>query len=163
MAYTPKEWECGEVVTAEALNHIEQGIANAGEGGGGGSLLIKIASFEDDSGTGYRTITFDKTWQEVYDAFTDGTPCFVAFPNVSSLCDLIAEDLEDPIAYMYPVFYVSRTDSTPSRAGQSYTVKSFVFNSGGSTIRDCTTDLSAGGSADNYFELELQCSQGEDS
>lgn len=27
MAYTPNEWECGEVVTAEKLNTIERGIA----------------------------------------------------------------------------------------------------------------------------------------
>lgn len=30
MAYTPKEWKCGDSITAEALNHIEQGIANCG-------------------------------------------------------------------------------------------------------------------------------------
>lgn len=34
MAYEPKEWACGEVVTAEALNNIEQGIAEASSGGG---------------------------------------------------------------------------------------------------------------------------------
>lgn len=31
MAYEPKTWECGEVVTADALNKIEQGIADANE------------------------------------------------------------------------------------------------------------------------------------
>ena len=42
MAYEPKTWECGDVVTADALNHIEQGIA---ESGGGGTVeVIKIAS-----------------------------------------------------------------------------------------------------------------------
>lgn len=30
MAYEPKTWECGEVVTADALNHLEQGVASAG-------------------------------------------------------------------------------------------------------------------------------------
>ena len=34
MAYTPKTWECGETITADALNHIEQGIAEASSGGG---------------------------------------------------------------------------------------------------------------------------------
>lgn len=29
MAYTPTNWQCGDVVTAEALNKIEQGIASA--------------------------------------------------------------------------------------------------------------------------------------
>lgn len=32
MAYEPKNWECGDVVTADALNHIEQGIAESGGG-----------------------------------------------------------------------------------------------------------------------------------
>lgn len=30
MSYTPKTWTTGETVTASGLNHIEQGIANAG-------------------------------------------------------------------------------------------------------------------------------------
>ena len=29
MAYEPTVWECGDVVTAEALSKIENGIANA--------------------------------------------------------------------------------------------------------------------------------------
>lgn len=33
MAYEPKTWECGETITADALNHLEQGVANASEGG----------------------------------------------------------------------------------------------------------------------------------
>lgn len=32
--YTPKNWQCGETITAEDLNHMEQGIAEASEGGG---------------------------------------------------------------------------------------------------------------------------------
>ena len=32
MSYTPKEWVCGETITADALNHIEQGIADSGGG-----------------------------------------------------------------------------------------------------------------------------------
>lgn len=28
MTYTPKTWECGETITAEDLNHMEQGIAD---------------------------------------------------------------------------------------------------------------------------------------
>lgn len=35
MAYTPKTWECNETITAEDLNHMEQGIAEASSGGGG--------------------------------------------------------------------------------------------------------------------------------
>lgn len=31
MAYTPKTWECNETITAEDLNHMEQGIAESEE------------------------------------------------------------------------------------------------------------------------------------
>lgn len=33
--YTPKNWQCGETITAEDLNHMKQGIVEASEGGGG--------------------------------------------------------------------------------------------------------------------------------
>lgn len=34
MAYEPKTWVCGETITADGLNHIEQGIAECCGGGG---------------------------------------------------------------------------------------------------------------------------------
>ena len=30
MAYTPTEWNCGDTITAEKMNKIEQGIADSG-------------------------------------------------------------------------------------------------------------------------------------
>lgn len=47
MAYEPKVWECGDVVSAEALNHIEQGIAQSG---GGTVEVIKIATMRGGGG-----------------------------------------------------------------------------------------------------------------
>lgn len=61
MAYTPKTWQCGDTITAEDLNHIEQGVANAG----GGSALLAVNISYDEQGRG----RLDKTWQEIYDAF----------------------------------------------------------------------------------------------
>ena len=43
MAYTPKEWENGDIITAEDLNHLEQGVAGAG-GGTVEVSKIKIAT-----------------------------------------------------------------------------------------------------------------------
>ena len=34
MSYTPTTWTTGDTITASSLNKIEQGIANAGSGGG---------------------------------------------------------------------------------------------------------------------------------
>lgn len=56
MSYTPTEWATGDVVTAEKLNKIENGIASAGGGG------VLIANMSPNTGE------LDKTWQEIYDA-----------------------------------------------------------------------------------------------
>lgn len=32
MTFEPKEWQCGEVITADDLNRIEQGVAEANSG-----------------------------------------------------------------------------------------------------------------------------------
>ena len=76
MAYVPKEWECGEVVTAEALNHIEQGILAADACCGESMLVLtqtgsREATAEEcpNGGTVY---TYNHTGQEVYDALAAG-------------------------------------------------------------------------------------------
>ena len=57
MSYTPTNWETGDTITAEKLNKLEQGVANAGGSAGGGVLVV-----HDVDGT------LDKTWQEILDA-----------------------------------------------------------------------------------------------
>ena len=47
MAYTRHEWECGEVVTAEMLNNIEEGIEQALAGGGSVAPLILQQEVDD--------------------------------------------------------------------------------------------------------------------
>ena len=73
MTYEPTIWECGDVVTAERLNHMEEGIeaANACCEGGGGSepLVVGMTIEEDTPSAGQITYTLDKTWQEIDDAF----------------------------------------------------------------------------------------------
>lgn len=54
MAYTPKTWTCGDTISADDLNRIEQALANSG---GGTPLVV-----HDNEGT------LDHTWQEIYDA-----------------------------------------------------------------------------------------------
>ena len=38
MAYTPTNWQCGDTITAEKLNKLEQGLAECCGGGGGASM-----------------------------------------------------------------------------------------------------------------------------
>lgn len=51
MAYTPTEWQTGDIITATKLNNMEQGIANAG-----------VLQVRDNNGT------LDKTWKEITDS-----------------------------------------------------------------------------------------------
>ena len=66
MSYKSKEWQCGDTITAEDLNRMEQGIAQGG--GDSAPLAVHQVPVGDDS---YR---LDKTWQEIYDAFPNA--CF---------------------------------------------------------------------------------------
>lgn len=62
MEYTPTEWKNGDVITAEKLNKLEQGIANSNSGMLEVIMTAKGASDEE----GFQ---LNKTWQEIYDAF----------------------------------------------------------------------------------------------
>ena len=65
MSYVPTEWETGDIVTAEKLNNIENGIVN------NNIYIVSITSNIEDS-TGDETLTLDKTWQEISDAAQSG-------------------------------------------------------------------------------------------
>ena len=67
MAYNPTTWECGDTITAEKLNNIEDGIQEALEccGGGGGSASSLEVGMTIDG----EDAILNKTWQEIYDAF----------------------------------------------------------------------------------------------
>ena len=59
MSYTPTNWNTGDVVTSEKLNHIEDGITNSES-----VLFVGGATYGGDGMEG----TLDKTWQEIHDA-----------------------------------------------------------------------------------------------
>ena len=55
MAYTKQTWQTGDTVTAEKLNHMENGI------GSGGVLVVNMV-YER------LKVELDKTWKEIRDA-----------------------------------------------------------------------------------------------
>ena len=57
MSYEKTTWETNDVITAEKLNHMEDGIA---EGGGGSGVLAVTVDTTD--------MALNKTWQEIRDA-----------------------------------------------------------------------------------------------
>ena len=71
MSYTPTTWSSGDTITAAKLNKLEQGVANAGSGGGGSEALIVTVS-----GTG-NTRTMSATFGEIYNALKAGTPVYL--------------------------------------------------------------------------------------
>ena len=54
MTYTPTEWKNGDIITAEGLNNIEQGIVDASDGGQKNIVSIKVtAPLTEDFYVGY--------------------------------------------------------------------------------------------------------------
>lgn len=69
MAYEKQTWECGEVISAEKLNHMEEGIEECCSGGG----EPFIVTFTNTSSDPYApTFTADKTFEEVANAIENG-------------------------------------------------------------------------------------------
>lgn len=61
MSYDKQNWQTGDVITANKLNHIEDGIAGAG----GGGVVVHITEEED-------VFTLDKTWNELQELLSSG-------------------------------------------------------------------------------------------
>ena len=57
MAYTKQTWETGQVITAEKLNHMEDGIE--------GAYPLVLTNTSED----LTLITLSETWQTIHDAF----------------------------------------------------------------------------------------------
>lgn len=60
MAYIKQNWQDGDIITAEELNHIEDGVA-----------YNRTMTVNDNDRT------LDKTWQEIYDAATSGLVIYI--------------------------------------------------------------------------------------
>ena len=60
MSYDKQNWQTGDVITANKLNHIEDGIAN-----GGGVVVVHVTEEND-------TFTLDKTWNELQELLASG-------------------------------------------------------------------------------------------
>lgn len=66
MSYTPTDWKTGDVITAEKLNNMENGIENSG---------VLVAAITDN-GSSY---SCDKTSAEIKAAMDAGVPAYFKF------------------------------------------------------------------------------------
>ena len=78
MAYEPKEWVCGETITADALNHIEEGIEECC--GGASGVVLEVVETRDATaeelevqgcGDGVTTV-YNLTGAELFNAINSG-------------------------------------------------------------------------------------------
>jgi len=77
MAYTKTNWKDGDVISAEKMNKIEQGIEDAGASGGSGGVLV----------VDINTATFSEMYQAVQDGKAVlGKDCLV-IPNTNTISE----------------------------------------------------------------------------
>ena len=67
MSYIPTNWNTGDIVTSEKLNHIEDGVKDAYVMMNVGNVTLNLSSVSG---------TLDKTWQEIFDAVSNGNICY---------------------------------------------------------------------------------------
>lgn len=75
MAYNKTTWKTGDTITAEKLNHAEQGIADAST-----ALIVNVSV----SGELEITRTLDKTAKEIYNAIMAGVPVWTLEENTDN-------------------------------------------------------------------------------
>ena len=81
MSYDKQTWTSGEVITATKLNHMEDGIADAG----GGGLVIETTF--DQTDPQHPVFKSNVVYDDVVTAFTSGTTVIVHIPPVGEEAD----------------------------------------------------------------------------
>lgn len=72
MAYTPTTWANGDSVNAVKLNKLEQGVKDQS------GLVVTVYRPATD------VLILDKTWQEIFDAFSSGCTVILAYSSAES-------------------------------------------------------------------------------
>jgi hypothetical protein len=107
MAYEKQTWQTGDIITAEKLNHMEDGIV-------GGTLVIGGFSYDNEleSYTG----TSDKTWQEIDNALAAGVRCISIIAGYDGHYQLVI-DSTGVIEGQYKIFLNKTAATTTSADG----------------------------------------------
>ena len=105
MSYEPYTWKGGDTVTANKLNHIEQGIA---QGGSGGVLYIPNSTMDNQTGI----ITLGMTAGEIFTALQEGKFVFTSIPmeeveSVYIFNLIIASGSMTPENYQFVAFIIN--------------------------------------------------------
>lgn len=107
MSYTPTNWQTGDIITAEKLNKLENGVIDS-SGSGENSNIFSIHYTID----GTRATTSDKTYAEIQTAVAVGKEliafCTIPGSMVSldydpTLTSIMCSPTEDMIYFMFMI------------------------------------------------------------
>lgn len=76
MSYVPTNWATGDVITAEKLNNIENGIVDSGKA----VFVITVVTLNSNQ----HSFTFDKTFTEIKTAFASGKHLILRYSPTGS-------------------------------------------------------------------------------
>lgn len=100
MAYVKTVWETGDVITAEKLNNLEEGVSNAGKN------VIDIVIDKTTFDT-----SLDCTAGELWSLYASGSTVVLRYP----LFDPEAEGFTDEPAALYTLIYADISDESGYR------------------------------------------------
>ena len=118
MAYTKQTWECGDTITADKLNHMEDGIEECC-GGGSAPLIVEVVEYTPtcEPGCTPRSGTaLSATWQDMKDAIDEGRNVyFLHEQTVGGLTANVIEPLDQLVwveGTRYATFFRSEAFDT---------------------------------------------------
>ena len=106
MSYTKTTWSDGDVITAEKLNNIENGVESASSGS---ILVVHVVNG-----------VLDKTWQEICDSFINMIPvyCYESFEDGNDFGYMLSSvqlvSFENNTYYVFAYGGIEYTTTSPS-------------------------------------------------
>lgn len=105
MSYEPTNWATGDIVTADKLNKLENGVVGSSSSGN----LIATATKNDNN-----YYVLDKTWKDIEDAINAGGTVMVKESNgLQTNFWYLACTLSNPEVPVYVVFFKTPSDIDP--------------------------------------------------
>lgn len=122
MAYEKQEWKTGDTITAEKMNHIEDGVANST----GGLFIIHATDYDSDENTWSKT---DKTFDEIYAAAMAGLdPVIYCVDYGIEKVYRLMEAYNTRLRFIYVFNYNGTTNSVVATLFKSNPTSTWEFN-----------------------------------
>ena len=100
MSYTKTTWANGDIITAEKLNHMEDGIENAG----GGNTFFLTQTYDEATDETYwlanEVYDQDKTYTNLYVVDNEGRYISGLTPITSGFSNIKVEPFSNPNVYI---------------------------------------------------------------